>query len=533
MIKNIFKYPLPVIIVLAVMLRLPLLNGSFWMDEAAQALEVIRPFSQQLDIIADFQPPLLHFLLHFAQYISISEWYLRTVGALIPGIISIIFTYKLAERLFSKQVASMSSLLLATSSFHIYFSQELRPYALPGMCASISMYYFYLLLENKNKSYVLKNIFGNLFSKKNSKKSQSKIKPSDWIHLTAANMAGLYSSYLYPFFMIAQFVYLGLQLKNKNFKKVFTSLLTSIVGFLPIVPLFLKQLSAGGSVREHLPGWDQVVSIPQLKALPMVFLKLIYGIVPIDPTPFVAISLFILALSSMSLLFILKKKQLKQLQLIIIWIIVPVLTAWLISFIIPVVRPKRLLFILPALYIFITQVTHTQLYNFLQKKKQLFSPALSVKAVAPAVVFITLFIINLVTTVSYYTNSKLQREDWRSLQSTLHERFSVTDSILVYSFSNEFAPMRWYEQFEPERFTVYKTNTLYIEDVSDLDNQLKVVTAYKTVIVFDYLRDLTDPNRKIEITLQNLGYKEVSVLDYPNIGFVRIFMQPNQVIGMK
>jgi len=338
--------------------------------------------------------------------------------------------------------------------------------------------------------------------------------------------------------MIAQFAYLGLQigfrshLQNKNIQKTFLSLCASIIGFLPLLPLFLRQLAEGGSVRQQLPGWDQVVSIPQLKALPLVFLKFLYGVVPIDPTRFVSISLFILALSAMSLFFIVQKKHIVQLQLIIVWIIVPLLTAWIISFIVPVVHPKRLLFILPAVYIFITQLTYTQTYQFLQKKKKLFDPSFSAKVVAPAVLLITLFGINIVTTLSYYTTPKLQRENWRSLQNTLQMQYSPSDTILVYSFVNEFAPMRWYEQFESEPFPLYTTNKLYIEDVTNLENELKIVTNYKVVIVFDYLRDLTDPNKKIEDTLQNLGYKEVSVLDYPNIGFVRIFMQPNQVLGM-
>lgn len=45
------------ILLLALALRLPLLGGSFWLDEAAQYLESARPFSQQLAIREDFQPP--------------------------------------------------------------------------------------------------------------------------------------------------------------------------------------------------------------------------------------------------------------------------------------------------------------------------------------------------------------------------------------------------------------------------------------------------------------------------------------------
>src|SRR5687768_414653 len=92
------------IIVFALLLRLPLLDGSFWLDEAAQALESVRPFSQQLNIRDDFQPPLLHVLIHFASYFGHSEWWLRTVGALIPGLVTVFFTYKIGEVLANKNV---------------------------------------------------------------------------------------------------------------------------------------------------------------------------------------------------------------------------------------------------------------------------------------------------------------------------------------------------------------------------------------------------------------------------------------------
>ena len=78
--KNIIKnHTIWLILLLALILRLPFLNGSFWMDEAAQALESARPLSQQLDIIPDFQPPLIHLILHFAMYLGREEWWLRTI----------------------------------------------------------------------------------------------------------------------------------------------------------------------------------------------------------------------------------------------------------------------------------------------------------------------------------------------------------------------------------------------------------------------------------------------------------------------
>lgn len=489
--KLILKYPLACILVLTIILRLPLLNGSFWLDEAAQALEIIRPFNQQLDIISDFQPPLLHLILHFAQYFSRSEWFLRTIGAVIPGIITIIFTYKIAVKLFSKQVAFLSTLLLATSSFHIFYSQELRPYSLPTALAVLSMYYLTESLEQKN--------------------SKDSI-----VFLTIFNTLGLYASYLYPFFLLAQIAYTFLALKIKKTKKLFISFGVTIATFFPFLPIFLQQLAEGGVVRKQLPGWEQVVSVIQLKAIPLVFGKLLFGVLPLDAS--VLVIVLAVALTAALLLIaphILKNLKKYNFKLLFFWIIVPLITAWLISFVVPVIQPKRLLFLLPGIYILIAHIADI-LMNSKSRKVAIF--------------FVSTFLtINLLGTTAYYATPNLQRENWRELVTRMHREFVPSETLLVYSFPEEFAPMRWYVH----SFPTFSTKTLYIENVPNLTNDLKVAASYKTILVFDYLRDLTDPNNKIESVLLELGFRQVGVLDYPNIGFVRVFMQPLNVIGMK
>ena len=168
------------IILLALILRLPLLNGSFWLDEAAQALESSRPLAEQLNIISDFQPPLLHLITHGAIQLGRAEWWLRLIGALIPGLITILATYKLGQILFKRSTGRLASILLATSSFHIFYSQELRPYSLPAMFALLSWNF---LLDKKFKT-----------------------RPQ-LILVTVCNILGLYSSYLYPFLLLSQLVY--------------------------------------------------------------------------------------------------------------------------------------------------------------------------------------------------------------------------------------------------------------------------------------------------------------------------------------
>jgi hypothetical protein len=48
---------------------------------------------------------------------------------------------------------------------------------------------------------------------------------------------------------------------------------------------------------------------------------------------------------------------------------------------------------------------------------------------------------------------------------------------------------------------------------------------YDHVIVFDYLRDLTDPNHFIEQYLTVYNYQAGQVYDYPQLGFVRTYLK--------
>ncbi|MCB9812833.1 MAG: glycosyltransferase family 39 protein [Pseudomonadales bacterium] len=516
MMKNIYRdnTPLFLIIILALFLRIPHLNGSFWMDEAAQALEIVRPLSQQFNIVADFQPPLLHLILHFAQYFSHSEWWLRTIGALIPGLITIFFTYKLSEKLFNKNTAILASLMLSTSSFHIFYSQELRPYSLPAMLGVISMYYFYQFINDKTIKH--------------------------W-RLIVVNLLGMYSSYLFPFLIISQFLFIFIKelspklfnLNNFQLTKIF--LITQVIvilGFLPWIPTLLLQLEAGGMVRKNLPGWENVVSIPQLKAIPLVIAKFIFGVLNVDPNLFY-ISFGLLILLLFFVLLFLKINENRQgifhhlfaykdnsnLAFTIYWFLLPLLTSWIVSIFIPVVRPKRLLYILPAFYILASFLITT----YLKSKNKLLSQIASV-------LLLSIFSINIFSTFSYYINPNLQRENWKGLYQNIAEDFSPSNTIIIYSFTSKFAPMQWYDS---KQFPSLATGKLFIDDVSDLSNTLKLVIDYDNVLVFDYLRDLTDPTKKIEQELKEFEFKEVGFLDYPNIGLVRIFAKPHSLIGIK
>lgn len=474
------------ILILAFGLRLPQLNGSFWLDEAAQALESSRPWSQQLDIAGDFQPPLIHLMLFFALEASTAEWWLRTVAALIPGLITIWASYRLGEKLISKKAGIITALLLATSSFHIFYSQELRPYSLPTMWAVLSWLPLLRAVQLKKFSRL------------------------HWLSYTLISLLGFYSSYLYPFFWISQLSWVAWQQRHK-LREMMTSAALIGLGFVPWLPSFIEQLRVGGSIRQRLPGWEQVVSIPQLKSPALVVGKFVYGVMNIEPTPFFIVSFLLILfafiyLTHLNLAKLKKNKALKNLILICSWLILPLFLSWLVSFWVPVVRPKRVLFLLPAAYLLISLIATAGR----KKVQQYWGTAL-----------VSIFLmLNIWGVLQYHLNPYYQRENWRSLYQEIVTDYLPSETILLFSYPHPFSPWRWYDQLN---YPTLSTGKLYIKNTPQLSTLIKPISEYKYVLLFDYLRDLTDPDDQLRTELWSLGFHEINTLDYPNIGFIRVF----------
>ncbi len=474
-----------VVLLLALALRLPYLDGSFWLDEAAQALESARPLSQQLDIIPDFQPPLLHLIVHFSLMVSQSEWWLRTMAALIPGLLTIAVVYWWGKKLVGRAAALLASLLLATSSLHIFYSQELRPYSLPTFWAVLSWW----VLHHAVRAVGRTSSSGKKW----------------WIIYTLVSILGVYTSYLYPFLVLAQGLWILLQ-HRLLLRQLCLSGTVMALSFLPWLPMFRLQLAAGSGVRVDLPGWESVVSLPQLKALPLVLGKFIFGVIDLELNlMFVTLMLILTAMIGWMWLRARgpdRDQQWSSYWLLAIWWLVPLIGSWLISFWIPVVQPKRLLFLLPAVYLLISSLV-------IQSRGRV-----------RWLVATLLLMFNLYGTFAYYGQPALQRENWRAAYQQLIARYPASETIAIFVFPEPFAPWRWYNSAEVASVS---TGTLNIDDAQNLDKTIQPVNDYKYVVVFDYLRDLTDPDEQVLEIVEANGFQPVDLLVYPQIGWIRIY----------
>lgn len=479
------------ILLFALILRLPLLNGSFWLDESAQFLESARPLTQQLNIKDDFQPPLMHLLTFLSIRVGNifglgqTEWWLRIIPSLIPGILTIWALYHLALKLTNRKIAMLSSLFMATSSFHIFYSQELRPYSLPALWGILATWQMLVLIKNKaKKPLVLFIIFSIL---------------------------GLYSSYLYPFLLIGQFVYL---LKEKlSFSKLLLSGGLIVAGFLPWLPKFLEQLEAGQALRISMPGWSETVSLPIFKTALILPLKFVFGVSDLEMNlayVFLALAVFV---PLAYLLFLSLSQKQKHLSFFFCILFLPLLLSWLVSFFVPVLQAKRVLFLLPIF----AMLEAFLIMTYYQKKPHLVR-----------ILVTSILIINLFSTVAYWTKPQLQRENWRALHQEISAKFPKNNTAVVFSFAHPFAPWEFYDQTQ---FKTFNSGVYYLNDLENPAETFKELSDYSYILVFDYLRDLTDPDDILLKTVRDLGFKEVGVLDYPNIGFVRIYTLDNIIIA--
>ncbi len=145
-----------VVIAVGAALRLFMLtNQSLWYDEGVSLVVTdSRNLAETYAALWDraggdkYQPVYFLVLALWRSVFGDSELALRMLSV-IPGALALLFVHATARRLFDDKHALWTTLYLSVSAFWICYSQEVRPYALLFLLASVQIYLLTFALEDR------------------------------------------------------------------------------------------------------------------------------------------------------------------------------------------------------------------------------------------------------------------------------------------------------------------------------------------------------------------------------------------------
>ncbi len=453
-------------VLLGLVLRLINLNQSLWLDEAINTLAVKELSLWQLMTVYpkyDFHPPGYFGLLWaWTKLFGYSEVAVR-LPSVIFGVLTIWLVYLIGKKIGSAKLGLMSALLIAINPLHIYYSQEARMYSFAAFAATLN-YYFFLKLIKDEKFHRLGYILSILL-----------VFSSDYL-----------AYLIFP----SQIIYL---LITKNRQRLISWVKLSGVGSIGLIlwlPVFLPQLLNGLETSVNTPGWRGVVGSSDLKEVGLTFIKMIIGRISLDDK-----SVYLSIVGLLGLLFaglIYRGKD----KMLLLWFGVPLVAAWLISLIVPILSYFRLLYLTAPFVLLVSG----GLLSF-SKRWRLFLLTLSL-------------LIFLSCTSIYLFNPKFHREDWRNLSI-----FLLQDQKLVLIENSEVHyPLKYY---------LDDTNLIKPALKKAPANELSDVTLIEPLptelFLLEYLVDITDPMRLLEESLLDNGYQRIQTYNFRGVGFLHLY----------
>ena len=155
------NYLLLIILAIATILRFYKLDfQSLWMDEI-YTMNVSNPNYSFSGVISEVNNkegfPYIYFLvLNFLQKIFGSCIFISRGFSAVFGVLAVLMSYKLGEKLFNKNTGILTAILMTFNEYCIIMSQEARPYSLYLFGTLLSYYYLVNYLRDSNKKNAVK-----------------------------------------------------------------------------------------------------------------------------------------------------------------------------------------------------------------------------------------------------------------------------------------------------------------------------------------------------------------------------------------
>jgi hypothetical protein len=527
-IKNKFLY---LILLLGLALRLISLNQSLWLDEAIGAIAV-HDYSY-LGIITNFikgdtHPPLYYLTLKlWTDIFGYSEVAMRMLSVIF-GVATVYVVYLIAnvilnqESRIKNQAGKLSSfpiiaaLLFATAPLHIYYSQEVRMYAMNTLLVSLVILYY--LKKDWWKYSITLLILGM----------------TDYLPLLILPVLWFYEFYCHSGENV-----LNDRISTSTGILSLRSRMTFLFAHLPLAiflllwfPTFVIQSAGSKDALQLFPGWGQLIGKAGIKELSLVWVKFLIGRITFD-NKLLYMGLVLLSSIVVALPFIKSLQHFNKTKLLWLWLVIPVALTFIGAIFVPGFSYFRMIIVLPAFYMLIAygivkvgELTVmpglTRYLPFLRTHEGGGSTSRALQSrivVRDDVLGIVIVILNVSFSLLYLLNPTFHREDWRGSVSYISQNAKDGD-IVLQAFPEPFAGYRWYaKQFIsiPAYGATQKLGATNDEIKSNTQNVIRDTTG---IYYFEYLHDQTDPQNIIPTTLSENGFTIETAKDVRGVGIV-------------
>lgn len=403
---------LPALILLAAFaLRIyDLDHHAIWGDEAFSISVGNRPLEQVVAGGTDTHPPLFHTLLHFWMPLAGDSPFATRFLSMIPGLLLVAAIYAIGRRLLGERQAVMAASLAAISSFAIYYSQETRMYAWAAALTALSVYAFLRLLPPKPEDQI-SNVEYKISNPEN----------ISWgLTYLLFTLAAMYSHYYVFFVILAENLY-ALWSGWKHQRWLMGWIGAQFALATAYIPWIIAQTGyLSGRANTRLDAWGpsgmQDVWVRSL---------IVFGGGTSIPADVEWIALALALLAAVGIIDMLRRqsepegKTHRSRVFLVLYLLVPMLVAWLVGPIMPFFYERFLLVAFPA-YLLLLAAGLAALLRFRL-------PLLALSGLgATVVVGINAYSLN-----NYYHNPAYAKSGYRDLMAYVGQQARPGDAFLL------------------------------------------------------------------------------------------------------
>jgi uncharacterized membrane protein len=445
---------------------------SLWVDEmlTIRAANIGSALGLR-EALSNIQGPLHIYIVHLLARLSTSEWLLRLPSAL-AGVAVVPTVYLLGRDLVGRRAGLIAASIATVSPFAIWYSQEVRNYALLMFLSAVSSLLAWRILTGMRRP---------------------------WVSYVLGSAASLYCNLSAAFLVLGQTIF-GVGYLKRNRALLARWLLACLV----IVALFapLAVIGVGGWVHEGDVG-ERVTLAPLADeedllrgattftpmAIPYSFFTMVYGyslgpglreLHVLDPVQAYARHLWLVVPAALAALCALGAglAALRQRRLALLYVMSIVLTPLVAAGVLALLNIKPFNVRYVAVFFPVLMVT--------------FGAGIASLRRTGALLWGIVILFCLVSARGYYFDPRYAREDVRDAARYVHEHEKPGDVVLVPVVPHVFG---FYFEGEAERRVIYRWQTRTAENVAE--GVRSVVSGHRRLWFVDSRLWFIDENRRL------------------------------------